>query len=291
MPDVHLEEISFPLHQLSSVFPKSLTDLSGQVAATGQIHFSGTSNIAGPFFLMLKDVNFRIGDTPVNNVNSVIAVQSLLPLVSAPNQTMFIEKIDTLVPLTDIHVSFQLENQALRLLSLDSTLGNERLSLSSALIPYRKPNALLYLKTNQDFDISHFAPFLDFSTMTPVGGKASLAIPVDISENGVQPTSVTLKVSNMTLRQIPGKPDPAGLFAQDNDAYMIRNGQLILDKDEKLQLDLDGWLMPMRKREAFSKTDILLERPLFKSGPSSAVPNKIKERQKSFIQMLTEQLK
>ena len=291
MPTINLKEIPFPLHELSSVFPKSLHKLSGQAIATGQLHFSGTTNIAGPFYLGLKNVHFHIDNTPVSNVNTVVALQSLMPLVSAPNQTLSIGKIDALVPLTNIRSSFQFENQAIRLLSLDAYLGDESLALSSALIPYRKPNAMLYLKTNKDFEIAKMAPFLNLPGMTPVGGTGSLSIPVDISENGVSLSSVTLKVNNTTFRRAADKKDIVGLFQQKNDAYMVRSGQLIFDKEKKLQLDLDGWLMPMRKREAFSKKDVQLTTPLFKAGQETSVPEKIQDRQKSLFQMLLDKVK
>ena len=287
MPSVDLAKLPFDLSEFSAVFPKSLTDVSGQITAVGQLHFAGAANIAGPFYLGLKDVSFQAKETPVGPINGVIALQSLIPLVSAPNQNVFIGKIETLVPLTNINASFQLENQALRLLNATAELGNENLSLSSALIPYRKPNALLYLKTDKDFDISKLTPFLNLTGITPVGGTGSLAIPVDISEKGVELSSATLKVNNVTLRQVAGAKDVIGLFSQGNDAYMIRSGQLILDKNNLLQVDLDGWLMPMRRREAFTQNDIQLDKPLFKAGKELPVPTKIQDRQKLLFQMLT----
>ncbi|MGN0919532.1 MAG: hypothetical protein ACI4OR_02080 [Alphaproteobacteria bacterium] len=288
MPSVDLKNLPFTLFDLSSVFPKSLTEVSGQVVAAGQLHFAGVANIAGPLYLGLQDVNFKAKDVAVGPVNGVVALQSLLPLVSAPNQNLFIGKIDTLAPLTNINASFQLENQALRLLAMTAGLGSETLSLSSALIPYRKPNALLYLKTDKDFDIAKMTPYLNLTGTTPVGGTGSLAIPVDISEEGIELSSVSLKVNNVTLRQVADKPDVVGLFQQGNNAYMIRTGQLVLDKDHFLQVDLDGWLMPMRKREAFTQNDIQLDKPLFKSGKESPVPAKIQDRQKLLFQMLTD---
>ena len=288
MPSVDLKNLRFDLSELSSVFPKSLSGLSGQVAAAGQLHFAGVANIAGPLYLGFQNVSFKAKDTLVGPVNGVIALQSLVPLVSAPNQNLFIGKINTLVPLTNINASFQLENQAVRLLGMTAGLGSETLSLSPALIPYRKPNALLYLKTDKEFDIAKMTPFLNLTGMTPVGGTGSLAIPVDVSEKGINPSSATLKVNNVTLRQNAGKKDVIGLFKQGNDAYMIRNGQLVLDKDNLLQVDLDGWLMPMRKREAFTQNDIQLDKPLFKAGKETPVPAKIQDRQKLLFQMLTD---
>ncbi len=289
IPTIDLSELPFTLSDLSSVFPENLTNLSGQLIAAGQLNFAGSANVSGPFYLGLKDISFRLNDTPVEQLNGVIALQSLIPLVSAPNQNLFIGKIDTLVPLTNINASFQFENQALRLLGARSELGDESLSVASALIPYRKPSALLYLKTDKDFDIARMTPFLNLTGVTPVGGTGSLAIPVNISENGVELSSATLKVNNVTLRQIPGKPDIMGLFQQGNNAYMIRSGQLIYDPDKKLQVDLDGWLMPMRKREAFVQKDIQLEKPLFKPGKIQPIPQKIQDRQKLLFQTYMEE--
>ena len=100
-----------------------------------------------------------------------------------------------------------------------------------------------------------------------------------------------VKLNNTTLRQENKQKDVTGLFQQKNNAYMVRSGQLIFDKDKKLQLDLDGWLMPMRKREAFSQKDVQLNTSLFKAGQETAVPEKIQERQRSLFQMLADQVK
>ncbi len=289
IPTIQLESLPFALSDLSMVFPKSLTDLSGEVMAAGQLHFAGVANISGPFYLGLKDVSFLLKDTKVEQLNGVIALQSLIPLVSAPNQNLFIGKIDTFVPLTNINASFQFENQALRLIGIHSELGNENLSVASALIPYRKPNALLYLKTDKDFDVARVSPFMDLTGVTFVGGTGTFAIPVKVSENGVELSSATLKVNNVTLRQVANKPDVVGLFQQGNNAYMVRSGQLIYDPDKKLQVDLDGWLMPMRKREAFAQKDIQLENPMFKSGKIQSVPQKIQDRQKLLFQTYMEE--
>ena len=284
MPAIELSNLPFALSELSSIFSKRLNRPSGQVIATGQLHFSGSANISGPLYVGLKNVDFYLDDTLVKQMNGVIALQSLLPLVSAPNQSIFIEKIDTLVPLTNVRASFQLENQALRLLNVNAELGNENLSLSTALIPYRKPNALLYFKSDKDFDVAKFSSFLNLAGMTPVGGTASLSIPIDVSENGIMFSSAVLKVNNVTLRRGANKKDVMGLFSHGNDAYMIRNGQFVYDRERKLQLDLDGWLMPMRKREPFAQKDIILENPLFISGKVMPVPDKIQDRQRLLFQ-------
>ena len=286
---VDLKTLPFELSELSTVFPKSLSNLSGKVAAAGQLNFAGSANISGPLFLGLENVRLNIKETPVGPVDGVIALQSLLPLVSAPNQNLFISKIDTLVPLTNVDVSFQLENQSIRLLGIKANLGDEELSTSSALIPYRKPSALLYLKTDKDFDINKFVSYMNLTGTIPSGGTGSLAIPIDVSENGIELTSVTFKVNNLTLKKSQTETDVLGVFDQGNKSYVARSGQLIFDRDNQLQVDLDGWLMPARKREAFAKKDVKLNAPLFKIGNIMSVPSKINNRQKQFFQNFTEE--
>ena len=132
--------------------------------------------------------------------------------------------------------------------------------------------------------MAKFIPFLDFVGITPVGGTGSLALPVDVSEKGITIPSMTLKVNNVTLRKKAGQESDIALFDQGNDAYMVRNGQFIYNKGAQLQVDLDGWLMPMRKREPFAQKDIHLTTPLFKSGEMEAVPSKIQDGQKVLFQ-------
>ena len=59
-----------------------------------------------------------------------------------------------------------------------------------------------------------------------------------------------------------------------------------MDDDRRLNVDLDGWLMPMRTREAFSKQDIQLTEPLFKSGTINPVPTEIKKLQDSLEKLV-----
>lgn len=289
MPAIELKNLPFDLSDLSSIFPKNLKKPSGQIVASGRLHFAGGANISGPLYVGLKNVSFNLDEVPVERVNAVIALQSLVPLVSAPNQNVFIGKINSFIPLTNINGLFQLENQSVRLLGINADLAGQDLSVASALIPYRKPNALLHLKTGKDFDISTMLPFINLAGFTPVGGTGTLSVPVDVSEKGIEMSSATLKVNNVTLKQIPDKTDVLGLFQQGNKAYMIRNGQLIFTKGNQLQVDLDGWLMPMRKREAFAQKDVSLDKPLFKAGKINPVPQKIQDRQKLLFQTLMEE--
>ena len=252
---VNLGELPFSLSELSPLFSKKITNLSGEVMAMGQLNFSSPTNIGGPLYVGLKDVNFDFEGTKIQNVNSVIALQSLAPLVSAPKQVVSIGKINSRVPLTNLIGSFQLENQALRLLNVDAELGKEPLMMTNALIPYRSPNALLYLKSAKDFKMESFVPYLNIPGATVLGGTGSLSIPISVSEGEIDLTSVVLKMNNVTLQKDKNKKDVIGLFQKGNDAYMIRTGQFILDNSNYLQVDLDGWLMPMRKKDPFAKTD------------------------------------
>ncbi|MBR6232139.1 MAG: hypothetical protein IKQ99_03465, partial [Alphaproteobacteria bacterium] len=102
LPPVDLAELPFMLSELSPLFSKKITNLSGKVMAMGQLNFSGSTNIGGPLYIGLKDVSFNFDGTEIQKVNSVIALQSLAPLVSAPKQTISIGTIKSQVPLTNI---------------------------------------------------------------------------------------------------------------------------------------------------------------------------------------------
>ena len=190
--------------------------------------------------------------------------------------------------MTNIIGSFQLENQALRLLSIDAKLGKEPLMMTNALIPYRAPSALLYLKSTKDFKMDNFAPYLNVPGVTLLGGTGSLSIPISISEGEIDLASTVLKINNVTFQKGNGKRDVIGFFKKGNNAFMVRTGQLILDGSSNLQIDLDGWLMPMRKKDSFTKDGITLTSPLFKSGEITSVPSEITDRQRLLFQTLSE---
>ena len=181
-----------------------------------------------------------------------------------------------------------MENQALRLLNVDAELGKEPLMMTNALIPYRSPNALLYLKSAKDFKMDSFMPYLNIPGASVLGGTGSLSIPVSVSEGQIDLTSVVLKMNNVTLQKDDAKKDIIGLFQKGNSAYMIRTGQFILDNSNYLQVDLDGWLMPARKKDPFAKADTVLKVPLFKAGDIAPVPQEISDRQRLLFQALPE---
>ena len=108
LPPVDLAELPFMLSELSPLFSKKITNLSGKVMAMGQLNFSGSTNIGGPLYIGLKDVSFNFDGTEIQKVNSVIALQSLAPLVSAPKQTISIGTIKSQVPLTNIIGSWKI---------------------------------------------------------------------------------------------------------------------------------------------------------------------------------------
>ena len=283
---VNLQDIPFALSELSPIFSKRLNKVSGKAMAAGRLNFAGTTNITGPLYIGLEDVNFYLDNTEIKRLNSVVTLRSLSPLISSGNQFASIGKIDTLVPLTNVTSQFKFENQSIRLLDLNAQLGNKNLNLTTALIPYRDPNALLHLKSEKDFHIDSIIPYLNLKGITLVGGNGTLSIPINISEAGIKIPSATLKVDNVTLKQDPNTQDFIGFFEQGNNAYMVRNGQFVLDDDRRLNVDLDGWLMPMRTREAFSKQDIQLTEPLFKSGTINPVPTEIKKLQDSLEKLV-----
>ncbi len=275
---VQLEKLSAPLSDISDLFPAQLTNVSGELTASGRIQFTGENNVAGPLYLGLKDVSFDWNKTKIKGLNTVIALQSVVPFVTAPNQMFFIASLMQELTLSNLTSTFQVVNQDLRLFNIGADLGNQNLSLTSATISLTNPSALIYLKTKEDFMMNDFVPYLDLENIKITGGLGNLTVALDISDKGVGVSSTTLKVSEMPMIS-DVIPNPIfDLFRSNVEPYFVRTGKLILTGENHLQAEFDGWYLPQREKQGFSQKDILLNTVLFQKGAPHSVPGDIWNR-------------
>ena len=77
----------------------------------GNINWKNEKQIDGPFYLSMEDVGFDMGQTKVKGLNTVLLMQQFTPFVSAPNQNIFVKKIDHVIPLENTTISLKFDNQ------------------------------------------------------------------------------------------------------------------------------------------------------------------------------------
>ena len=271
-----VDELPFTLNELTTLLPEGIENISGQITAAGKIKYYSSENISGPMYLGLKNVKFDVNKMTYSNLNSVIGLQSLLPIVSAASQTFFIENIKGLIPLSDVKGTFQLNNQTFRLYNLNAKVANQEMFLSSTIIPFEKPNTSVSLKTTENFDASEIDSYINLDGLKLNGGSLSLSLPINISEKGIDFVSLSMKLNNVNfMADNSGHVDTLNLLAPEDSGYYARSGLMTLNADNTLQVELDGWAVPQKTKKSFSKKDIHLSGSFIDGTSQYAVPQDI----------------
>ncbi len=288
IPEFDLNQLPFELSELSQIFPSKLSNVGGQVMAYGQLNLSD-AGITGPMNIALKDIEFDLDGTNVSGLNSVLKLKSLLPLITNNNQNLFVQNIQALVPISNLDMQFQINNQSLRLANLNAQIAGQDVMMSSTLIPMKNPSEILSLKTAGTFDSDDLNDYMQLSGISIEDGKASLNIPVFISNNGIDFGNLTLKLSNTTWQKQSDETLIPNLFSVASTGYTVRSGQLILNADNELDVTLDGWLLPDNIKKSYGPNLIQLDEPLFLKSQSLPVPSDIQNEQNQLFE--TENIK
>ena len=282
IPVFDLDDLPFNLSELSSVFPNNISDLKGLFAASGQLKINGISSIVGPFYTSLKDVSFNWDKTAISGVNGVLGFQSLEPLITNNNQRLFVQNIQSFIPISNLLFQFYINNQSLRLSSVSGQVAGQDVIMSSALIPLKTPNASLPLRTAENINLSNLNTYFNLPGIILENGSGSFNLPVTITENGIGFGDLTIKISNGTWQKNKNQPDVLHLFGPSDMSYVVRSGQLILTPQKQLQIDLDGWRFPSKAKDSFGPVNIELSDTLLKMSPLQYVPSDIQKLQSKF---------
>ena len=284
LPAFDLKDITFKLSDMSNIFSDKISNLSGQFAAQGQLILA-ENNISGPFYMVLKDIGFQLDDTKIYGVNTVLGLKSLNPLVTMNNQDLFIQNIQAFVPISNLQVQFQINNQSLRLANLNGQIAGQNVMMSSALIPLKAPNETLSLRTAGTFDLEQLNPYINLSGIYMKNGQGSFNLPIFVSNSGIALGDLTFKVSNATWQKQSNETDILNLFGQTSTGYTVRSGQLILNNQHQASITLDGWLLPNNVKKSYGPTTIQQSSDLFKESTPMAVPQKIQNEQNKLLNL------
>lgn len=278
IPAFDLTDIPFELSDMSDVFSNKISNPSGQFTAQGQLTLT-ENNISGPFYVGLKDIEFQLDQTQISGLNTVLGLKSLNPLVTMNNQNLFIQNIQTFVPVSNLQLQFQINNQSLRLANLDAQIAGQNVMMSSTLIPLKNPNETLSLRTAGSFDLENLNPYINLSGIHMKNGQGAFNMPVFISNNGIGFGDLTFKISNATWQKQNAEDDILDLFTQTSTGYTVRSGQLILNNLGQADITLDGWLLPNNIKESYGPETIQPDSDLFKQSTLLSVPQEIQNEQ------------
>jgi len=121
---------------LSPVAATIGTDVAGSVDFTGGFRWSPAGGTSGGT-LSTDGLNFTSFAGAVTQLKGEIALTSLAPLISAPNQTLTVESVAALVPLQSASVSLQLDGETLRIEGGRFAAADGRVTVEPFAIPLK----------------------------------------------------------------------------------------------------------------------------------------------------------
>ena len=285
IPEINLEELPLKLSEISSIFSPSLENLSGQFMAYGNIVYNTSNSILGPLYIGLRNVGLKWNELSFSGINTVSEYKSLNPLISQANQKLFIQKVETIVPVSNLFLQFQTNNQSLRLSNVSAKIAGQDVIMSPTLIPLKNPNESLALKTAGTFNLEELDPFFELSGLYLKSGKGSLNLPFHISDQGVDVKNLTLKITDGTWQKDNLEPDLLNLFTSNSTGYTVRSGQLTLEKGNLLNIALDGWLLPLKQKKTYGPENIDLTDSPFKESTPENTPQNIQTLQNQLFKI------
>ena len=276
-----LAKLKTPLSDMSSLFVNGMTNLSGKVALVGRIYFKNSKQIAGPMFVSLKDVGFSKGDTKVSGLNTVLSLQTLVPLVTAANQSIFISDISGTLPIQNVLADIKLDSQFLRVSSAQMALGGMTLTADSVILPLKANSSLLNFK-NLAVNLADMVPYVNLSG-AKVSGKGSMQVSLEVKDDKILIKDGEFKVLNADV-SLKETDKALKSYFENASSYVIRSGNIFMDSEESnnmlnLSFSLDGRLQPSAKMKNVRKQ--LNQKPsdLIKPMPRMSVPKDIIRRQ------------
>jgi hypothetical protein len=151
--------------------PGQLSPMASAVGspATGQARFQGRFDWArqgagSSGTLSLKSLGFQSPAGRVEGLSGEIAFKSLAPLVAAPGQSLDVDSVQAIVPLTHLHAKFALADNLLKIEGGEALVGGGRIlveSLEMPLVPGAPTRGTLIFEGVQLHDLVEATPFAD----------------------------------------------------------------------------------------------------------------------------------
>ncbi len=276
IPPLYLEQIK-DLPQISSLFPKDIEDIKGQISLYGNIDWKNDKQISGPLYLSLKNIYFSKGSSRIKNLNSVLALQSLQPFISQSAQNISIDEIEAGIPMQNIRASVRFENQQLRIFSLSSSFAGIPLVADLTTIPYKTNNSFLYFR-NGSISWEDVNPYLKIEGLS-LAGNGSIYIPVEATPQSIQIRNAEVKLLNTILTYTGTNEDLKNTLFKNADEYIIRSGTFNVSSQANNILDAYINIEGREKNETehrFYRTDKSFNfNELFKPDKTEPIPSQI----------------
>ncbi len=277
-----LTSVPKDLNSISDIFPKSVEQVSGQLSVYGDINWKSEKQVTGPFYLMAKDVGFKVGNMTVKGLNTRMVVQSLVPFITPNRQEIFIAGLDSVLPFRNINAVLKFDNQLMHITQLNGQVAGLTLGLDNpGLMQYRRNSAIITLK-NSDADFSAMNKYWKINGLT-LSGRGSVSIPFELKDNNLKLNGGEVKLMNVNMKYT-GKDVKIrnALFRNSND-YILRSGSVRLTQTApntlSAYLNFEGRILPDQIKSTFADTVLVNVNSLFKEMKTVPVPEQIRQRQ------------
>ncbi len=258
------------------------SDTSGHLGFTGWLSWTGKGGVSSGGELNAEALAFASPLGRVENLNARIRFNSLTPPTTSPGQTITVAVIQTVTPLTNLTVTFNLDDRAFHAERMTAALAGGTLVVEPANIPFTANGGFSSAMVLHQVDIGTILAATNLSDKVKIQAKVDGRIPFTIGSGGLTIQSGSLKadgggrlsISRAALEGAPATAAPSTSFAQDF-AYQAMENLSFDSMDATLNSqahDRLGILFhikgrhdpPTRTRAVFSLLDVLQGKALTK---------------------------
>jgi hypothetical protein len=213
-----------------------IDEATGQVTLDGAIAWSDV-HVASDLVLRLEELSIVAPEADLARINGAIALQSLAPLISQPDQQVSVAQIDIGIPLTNALITFSIEEGPLfAIASARFDLAGGTVETAPVIIDPSDPDTRLELRVS-DMNLGTFLELADVEGLAATGELTGI-IPVEIRDNDIVIAAGRLDAEVPgALKYAPADP-PAALQGAGETASLVL-GALADFRYDQLWLTLD----------------------------------------------------
>jgi hypothetical protein len=213
-----------------------LDEATGQIALDGGIVWN-QGHVVSDLTLRLEELSVIAPEAELARINGAIALASLVPLVSQPDQQVSIALIDIGVPLTDAVVTFSIEEGPL--FAIDNArfnLAGGTVETAPVVIDPMNPDTTIELRV-ANMNLAAFLAMAEVDGLVATG-ELNGTIPVEFRDGGIVISAGRLDAEDPgALQYAPAEP-PAALQGAGETASLVL-GALANFRYDQLWLTLD----------------------------------------------------
>jgi len=158
---------------------------SGPAAFTGRLDWT-KGGVTSSGDLAVANLAFRSPAGQVSGVNTTLHFTSLIPLVTAPNQTITAGHVAAITPLDNVAASFDLAAEALHLSAASATLAKGQVSLEPLTVPLADGRTIEGVLNIKQIDVGEIVAATNFADRIKVDAILDGRVPFKMGPEGLR---------------------------------------------------------------------------------------------------------